>query len=292
MGKSISAGITGITALSVIGSIIIRLPLSSVDGSDILAMIIASAAGVLIFLAFYPSLSKLLTIEKLSSNRIKGAFITICCVVSVALLLAIAVFTLVDFCEFVRAIVLPEYNKGILFAAILTVAVIIGTKELKTLSKTALVLICVTLLSVAVIFLLSVSDMSLKYVLPYKLPDMRGVFRTALSVFIKSFGETLLIVSAFGGDLEKKKSVVSGCIIGGVVITLCCLNTLLVFGGGFAAGLRYPYVIAVRTVGKGEVFSGMDIFLYVAVFFTCVMKTAAAVFGVKRLIRQFLEIKI
>ena len=291
MRKSISSGLVGLTALSTVGNLIISLPITKNDGSDILSVIIAAAFSFALFIFVYPLLEKFMNSEKMGNGIVLRVIRIAVYLLLQAVLILITVTTLCDFSAFTVNTVLPNRDSGLIFAVFAVTAFIIGTNKMSALSKTATIFLIITVLLTAIIFLLSIPDMTLKYLTPREDLDLFGTTKTAFSVFISSFAQSFLICVASGAELRDKRSALIGSAIGGVIIVLCLLNTLLVFGGEFSGELSYPYISAVKTVGTGDVFSGMEGFLYVTVFLSCIMKTAFSFFGIKLLSLKISKIK-
>ena len=291
MKKGISAGLASLCALGIAGDFLIKPSLSSNDGSDIVGILFAAMMSLALYLFLYPLLSHPF---RKNEDEIKGAkrwiYATAYLVLS-ALLIGIAVFSLYDLTLFTVSVVLSGVPKAVSLVAFALTALIIASKRISSLSKTAVVLFFVTVLSVVVIFLFSLSHMSLKYVLPLNSINLKAVIKTALSVLIGGFLQGLILALGISGEVSGVKSVAAGNIAGGGLILLSSLNTLLVFGGGFASTLSYPYTAAVRTVGAGDIFSGMDGFLYIAVFFCSIIKISLALYGVKSLSVKIYRIK-
>lgn len=273
----------GLTALSVVGNITISLPLTYNDGSDIISVLISSAFSFLLIIFFYPIVAKFFSSDAFSSKKSLRILKIPVLVFFQAVLILIAVITICDFSLFTSRTVLPEVNLGFIFVALAVVGFILGMGKMSALSKTATVSLLAIMVLSAVIFAFSVPDMSFKYIKPRESFDIFSAIKTSLSFFLSSFAQGFVLVSIIGGKVSDKRSVIIGTAVGGVIILLAVLNTLLVFGGEFAGELPYPYISAVKTVGERDVFSGMEGFLYVTVFLSCIIKTALSVFGVKLL---------
>ena len=290
MRKSLSGGLLGLSGLSAVGSLLISLPLSYNDGSDIISLLISSAFSFMLIIFFYPVAVKFFGSD-FPSNKVLRFLKIFVFIFLETVLIIIAVTTICDLSSFTKRVVLPEVNLGFILTVFGIVGFIIGTGKISALSKTATVsLLAVAVLSV-VIFAFSVPDMSFKYIKPRESFDMFSALKTSLSFFLSSFAPGFVLVSVIGGKISDKRSVMIGSAVGGAIILLAVLNTLLVFGGEFSGELSYPYVSAVKTVGEKDVFSGMEGFLYFTVFLSSIIKTALAFCGIKLLSKEIYEIK-
>lgn len=291
MKKSVSTGLIGLVALGVTGDFIISLPLSSDDGSDILGMLIAIVFSFAAILAVYQPLCRLFALDPKSLPITGRASLAVLYILALAFLLGMTVCTLMEFAEYASAIVLQQVHKGVIFAVATITAALIAGKGMIALSKCAAILMIVSAVLVVAIFLFSIPKMSLKYIIPNGLPDIGSAFHTALAVYFRSFASIMLPISVIGASVKGIRSVIFGNAVGAGFVMLCVLNTLLVFGGGFASKLPYPYTSAVSTVSLGDIFSRMDGFLYVTVFFTCIMKLAVTLYGIKTVGKKLEHLK-
>ncbi len=291
MEKRVSIGLVGLTALAIAGNFIIALPLSSDDGSDVLGLLLAIGASFLLFGLGYPLLSRFFNIKP---GGLRGAvrylYLAVL-VVFMGIIALIGIDTLTSFAEFTADVVLPSLSVGLILTAIFLTALFIASKNIGALSKMGTVLFLICLAFSLIIFLLSLGDMSLKYLLPKNGVDLTNVLYESGEVFFSAFSEAFILVSALSVYLGDKKSATIGNAAGAVIIILCCLNTILVFGGGFAGSIEYPYVAAVRAVGSGDVFSGTEGFLYVSVFFCSILKCALSFFGIKGIAQKIYQLK-
>lgn len=290
MKKAVSMGLIGLTALSIAGNFLISLPLSSDDGSDILGSGIAVILSFLAVIFLYPPLTKLFSKDIRRWSRPEKILLSAAYILIEAALIYTAVITLTEFSEFVGSVMLPNVHISVIFAVFTAAAALISRKG-AALSKTAVVLLFIAAALVVTIFLFSIPKMSFKYIVPTGFPDIFTSLKISLSVFLKSFAGALLPIAVAGRTVKGIKSVLIGNAAGAGIVMLCMFNTLLVFGGGFASTLRYPYTSAVSTVAMGEIFSGMDGFLYVTVIFTCIVKTALIFHTTRMLANKLSEIK-
>ncbi len=290
MKKTVSTGLVGLISLAVAGNFLISLPLSADDGSDLLGTGIAVVFSFLTIILFYRTLTTLFSKDINSvSNSVKISLIAVY-LLAEAVLIYTAVITLTEFSQFAASVMLPNVRTSVIFATFVLAAALISRKK-TALSKTAAVLLFITAVLVIVIFIFSVPKMSLKYVLPMGKADIGDSLKTALSVYLKSFAAIFIPISVIGCRVKGMKSVIIGNSVGMSIIVLCMLNTLLVFGGGFASTLSYPYTSAVSTVAMGDMFSGMDGFLYVTVIFTCIIKTALVFYAIRVLASKISDVK-
>lgn len=82
---------------------------------------------------------------------------------------------------------------------------------------------------------------------------------------------------AFAGKNNKAPTAL-GIAIGGLLLGVCILSSVLLFGLPFAAKLPFPYLEAVSCVAIGRLFSRMDLFLYTVYMLTSLVKTVVLIF--------------
>lgn len=290
MKEKESMGLIPLVALSTVGNFIISPVLSSDDGTDIITPILATLISILVVILLKP-LAPILFVENDSkSSKITLIFRGIIYTLTNFYLLVTAVFIVKEFCEYANSVVLPNVPISVLFALIVILAIISALGKLDKLLKTSLILFFVTALFSIVIFVFSVPKMDFKYIVPTSMFNIKNVLQNSGIIYIRTFGEVITPIILIGGLKKAREIFVSNILAGGIIL-LCILNTLLVFGGGFAATLKYPYSEAVSAVNLGDIFSRMDGFVYIIIFITSYMKIALILYSVKELGKKLYRMK-
>ncbi len=288
--KSVNLGVASIISLSSAGGFLIGLPLSSDDGSDILALVISVILSFGLIALLYKPLGAVYSAKP--SNLSQAVCLAAVYVISLALLAGIAVFSLIEFSQYAKEIMLPSVQIGVVFLITALLAFYITTKGITAFGKTALIFAVLTLVLGIVVFLFSIPKMSVKYLIPTGFPSLKNALYTSVLFYLKSFGQTLFPMFIIGGKQRDIKSSFIGNALGGVLVAFGLLNTVLIFGGGFASTLDYPYTSAVSTVNLGNIFSRMDGFLYVMIFFCSIIKISFIFYCIKILSDKINELKI
>lgn len=202
------------------------------------------------------------------------------------LFLILIVFTLSSFCEFAAPFMLS--TKNIFFPSCLTflIALLLGGKKDTVLYKISLIILPVTLTTLILIAAFSVQFMDAKYLAVYKLPDASFI-KVYLPIYLKltASAAPLLVFC----DKVKYKSLASSYLIAFLVIAVCFINVLGIFGSELASTLNYPYAVAVSTASMGEIFSRLDGFFYAICFFATLIKTGLCVFSFKQGLVKFIS---
>ncbi len=289
MEKSVRGGTASIVFLCSIGSFFIKLPLSSDDGSDIVAALFAFLLSAISVFIIYHPLCRLLSAE--NGKAAKKYFLIPFKLLFIGAVLVFAVFTLCELAEYTEAVVLQGRSRFLIFAFLAALALYIAFRNQTALSKTALVISLAVSAGLIIIFLFALSSMNFKY---FGLGEGFNIKKSSTDgflIYLKTAFEGLIIAGGSTYLLKNTKSALLGTAASSIAMVAAFVITLLVFGGGFAATLEYPFTSAVGIVGRGEVFSGMDGFLYIIIFLTAVFKSGAAFFAVKALAESLKKCK-
>lgn len=105
-----------------------------------------------------------------------------------------------------------------------------------------------------------------------------NVILTQTIPYIKSVTLPSLLL-CFYAKITKasKKSAFGGLFCGNLLLAVCILNSVLLFGSDFAGKLKYPYASAISTVTLGNLFTRMDGFAYLIFFASVIVKITVCV---------------
>lgn len=106
-----------------------------------------------------------------------------------------------------------------------------------------------------------------------------GVGSAFVRVFAPVAVAVIYISVALGRRLSSSRTLATswGLILGGGVLTVCFLNSLLILGASMGDIYGYPYVAAVSTVTAGKLFARMDGLLYMMYFGAATVRAAVSV---------------
>lgn len=285
MAKRVN-GVFSSVAISIAASTVISLPISSSDGNDIAAVAVAA-----LFTALFVTLGFYLIPRLIYRKGGKAVIPKLASLLASAAMAVYIVFTLREFSEFTASEVLPKAPLWAVFFLFFAVAAVLAAGSLSSLRKTAMIFFTVATALTILIFLFSIPKMSFKYIIPSGMPDMSFAIKKGLSIATKVSVPAVIAESVVFGEERQMRGAFYGSIFGSVLLLTFTLNTLLVFGGGFAATLRYPYVSAVSTANMGDIFSGLDGFLYVSVFLFCIFKISILLYGIKTAAKNISSLK-
>lgn len=269
-------GVFSSVAISIAASTVINLPISSSDGNDIAAVMVSAlftALFVTVGFYFFPRL--------IYREGGKAIISRTASLLASAAMVAYLVSTLCEFSEFTVGEVLPRAPLWAVFFLFSAVALVIAGGSLSSLRKTAMIFFLTATALTVLIFIFSIPKMSFKYIIPSGLPDMSFALKKGISIAFKVSLPAVITESVVFGEERRVRGAFFGSIVGSALMLLFTLSTLLVFGGGFAATLNYPYVSAVSTANMGDIFSGLDGFLYISIFLFCIFKISILLYGIK-----------
>ena len=281
MEKSVRGGEAAIIFLCSIGAFFIKLPLSSDDGTDLAALLFAFLLSILSVFVIYRPLIHLLNVGK---GRLQRAVLPIKILV-IGGFLIFTVDTLAQLSAYTEKVVLQGRSRGLIFIFLAALFVTVAKVGQKALSKTAVALALIAAAALATVFVFFLPSANFKYLGMTEVAKLGEAFFDGVFIYFKTAFEGLVTAAAAAGSATKIKNAMLGTALASLAISAAFFITLLVFGGGFAETLRYPFTSAVGIVGRGEVFSGMDGFLYLIIFVTSVFKGAAALFGAAKVAR-------
>ena len=97
----------------------------------------------------------------------------------------------------------------------------------------------------------------------------------AVIAFLPSTLLPIIILPFFDIYLSEnrdKKSILKGYFAGSLLLIVCLLNVLLIFGNELSAKIDFPYSEAISTVTAGNIFMRLDGFSYYVFFMSCLVK--------------------
>lgn len=190
------------------------------------------------------------------------------------------IVTLRNYVTFSDKIILPEISSffpTLLFLALLW---LICREKDSVLLKLSLVSTVLVFSVVILLFLFSLDNMSVKALIPERLPTIKEVGYQMLSYVAMSFIEGVVLIG-FLKD-KSKKTMMGGFLSGAAVLFIILIQCLAVFGYNLITELNYPYASAMSVITFGDKFSRMEGFSYLVYFSCTLIKTAVCVKAAKK----------
>lgn len=264
----------GISAFFIMGQFVITLPFIK-SFYSLSGFVLSAVAGVLLCLVLLPLSKKILSCKH---SFFKGIILS-----SVSVF---ALFILSDtfktFCGFVADVLLDSSRD---FAVVLFSAVCLyfAFRRQEDVLKFSLLGVIYTLVVILGFTLLMLPNFKVQNI---TLPESFNVLQLAdgfKTEFLNIFLPTVLLCFyqyAINGSM-RKSAVFVGIITGAVILAVCGLSAILLFGSEFSSVLNYPYLSAVSCVSVGKLFSRLDAVLYFCFFFSCLLRIQVCIFTVK-----------
>lgn len=287
--REYSVHIACAAALFLLSGTLTVLPQKGANELSLLGFAVAAITVFILAALLLPLTVKLLSFKlKSSVMRVYRATLHI------AVCIFTAIFAAMRFGIFVgyaQDIMLPHTPK-IIVALIFFAAVILpSTGEKGIIMKFSLFSLFVTAAAVIFFFAASFGELELENIVLHRLPETVGIVKQALPYFLKLFPPIIIIyiyVRIFFGK-EKHRAAVCGTAMGLILLGICILNVLLLFGAPLAAKLDYPYTAAVSTASFGELFTRMDGFSYFIYFSAETVQLAMCVSLICELLKRLGE---
>lgn len=272
-----------LAAIFLVGNAAVTIPYAGADRNTFLGFLISA----LIALPIFCTVAFLL-------NRLKippqGAFRTLLkatgLILSVFILLGAAV-CFRNYRLFVSRDMLPKTPAVLISIGFAVSVLMLVLSPHGTLLKFSLFSFILTAVITGILFAASLPRLNPDTVILLRKPEPSEVYEQTkpylLNVFIPALPVLLYERQVFGRVRIKRS--LWGVALGSVVLGLCLLGTLMLFGAAVAAELEFPYAASISTVTVGNLFTRMDGFAYFVYFAGCIIKISASISVVK----SFLE---
>lgn len=280
---------SALTALFILGNGVIIFPKAEADEYTFLAYILCAAATFLLYLILTPLINKVYGFKATeNTRRYKKALLIIIYFLTAAACFFFAVSAFVDFSLFVSELILKDLPKAIAFLVFLLIVVFFALRRQEDFLKFSLLAFTFTALIVAFFFLASLSDYSLDSIFIYTLPDFKAFFPQIKEYLFNPVFSVLLVAVYEVCVFKRVRKSVSlwGVALGFLLLGLCILNSVLLFGTHLAAILDYPYASAISTVTIGRLFTRLDGFSYFVYFAACITRITVCLFLIKALFQK------
>ncbi len=278
-------------ALALAAASVINLPPFHSDRADIIGIVAAILFSTVFITLGYLVISKILFSKSAGIAPVKKAFYLLANLVAGLFMALIAALTLKEISEFTVLEVLPEAEVWSVFLLFAVVAIALTKGSDSSTEKTAAIFFTLGVVLTLLIFFFSLPKMSFKYIMPNGAPDITSALINGLKTALRISAGVIVAEAVVFGKFGCTKAVFFGGIAGGILMLLFALNTLLIFGSDFAGSLRFPYVSAVSTAAMGDIFSGLDGFLYIIVFLFSVFKIFLLFRGIKTVAANIARVK-
>lgn len=278
-----------LATLFIIGNGVIIFPTAIADEYTFLAYLLCSAVSILLFLIFGGFISKIYSFTPTSHTKLyKKALLTILYFATAAITLCYTVETFWDFSFFVSELALKDFPIVSCFLLVLAMAVFFALCKNEAFYKFSVIALCFTASVIVFFFLASAENYRIGNIFIFSLPPIKN-FIPQLEEYIKGLILPVLLFLCFKTLVLKevpKSYTFWGMLSGVVLLGLCILNSVLLFGTRFAGTLDYPYASAVSTVTIGRLFTRLDGFSYFVYFAAAIVRINVCIILIKSLFEK------
>ncbi len=273
-------------AFFVLGNAVTVLPVSNADSYTFLGYVLSAAVLFLLFLVLYPLCLKLFC----DGNKKGIAKILQTAVYAAAMVFA--VFCLGDaFSSFIyisARLLLPEASNFAVIVILLAVTAYFGSKRQENVLKFALVAFPFCLVIILFFFLASAGEFNWRSVFVFSPPSFKNLLEQTYA-YLKnpvSFCLLLPVYEVLFFKNRDKRPLFAGTLTGFLLLALCLLNSLLLFGPNLSGKLDFAYCEAVSSVSVGRLFTRLDGFAYLIFFVSILLRITVCVFIIKTLLKR------
>lgn len=263
--EKFSPHILGLSSLYILGNGALIFPLSDTDEFGFSTYLIA----LLTLVVFYLAVSFLL--DKIKFPKILSAV----CLVFVAVgALFVGAETFKDIINFAKQIVLPESSAFFIVLGFGVVAVYFALKPFETVFKFSLISFVLVLIVILFFFIAPMDKYNLRNIYIFRLPDFESFLSQFGVYFINPVLQSVVLAAFLKMGFGKSGGNVAniGVFIGGILLSLCILAPILLFGAKLSGNFEFPFSSTAETVTVGRLFTRLDGFVYFMYFTTSLIK--------------------
>lgn len=272
-----SSHTVALSAIFIIGSAVINLPVNGSNEFSFLAFMITAVLLVGVYWLFGAILNKI-NVTKNSKPISK--------VLYAVFILSAGVFALFCFAEtflsltqFVSKIILPQTPKFFVAVIFISVIVFFALKSKESILKFSLITFVLITAVIVFFFIAPMDKYELRNIYIFKLPHFAEILTQMNPYLINPLSHSIIlpIYLKLEWGKTKGKSGVLGAVIGCVLLSVCVLSPILLFGAGVSGELQFPFASAVSTVTVGRLFTRLDGFAYFVYFVSALIKSCVLV---------------
>lgn len=257
--SSFSKHFVALFALFILSNAVITLPSKNADRFTFLGFLVCFIISFILYCLILNLNSK----------------ITLYLAVLPAFYLALDAF--LDYLNFISQNLLPETQRFfIIFPLVLTVIVFAKSKT-SAILKFSLLSFVFCALAICFFFFATAKDFEISNIFIKSVPNLKTLWVQTLPYLKKIVLPSALLPLYANIKNQQKKTAFGGLITGYILIGVCLLNSLLLFGNEFSGLLDFPYASAISTVTFGNLFTRMDGFSYFIYLVGCLIKITVCI---------------
>lgn len=262
-----------ISALFILGNAVIILPTGNANEFTFLGYLAAAVLGFLLYLIVLPA-AKRLFCENAAIGKSKFLKAGLCLVYTFTAIFALwcAADAFGNFISFINKVILPD--TPIFFTAAIFTAVVafFATRRQEDILKFFLIAFWFVLAIILFFFVATSFKFNLRNIFVFELPKMKTLISQAKPYFFNPLIPALLlpVYNVLTFKNVRPGAAFTGLASGLILLGLCIIGSILLFGAPLAGRLPYPYSSAISTVSIGRLFSRLDGFSYF-IYFACAL---------------------
>lgn len=275
-------------ALFILGNAVIVLPSKNADKFSFLGFLVAAVLGVALYLIALPA-AKILFSGNIANKNLPFKIFSAVVFLTVAVFAAFcAADTFSDFASFVKDILLKDTTMFFIAAIFLFVVIFFSIRRQEDTLKFFLIAFWFSLAIISFFFVALAFRFDLKNIYIFELPKLKELYSQTKPYILNPVLPTVLLpiykVAVFGKSRASRS--LAGVILGYLLLGLCVVSAVLLFGSALAGKLEYPYSSAVSTVSIGRLFSRLDGFSYFIYFVAALAKITVSIFVARKSVER------
>ncbi len=281
-----------ICVLFILGNAVISLPTKNANEFTFLGYMSAVAVGAVLYLIAIPIAKKVFSNEAKSQSAVCKAGLC-------AVYICLAVFSVfcgadafLNFIHFTKSVILPDTPLSLISIIFLAVIIFFSRVRQEDILKFFLIAFWFVLAVVIFFFIATAFKFNLRNIFIFKLPDLNGLFSQAKPYIINPILPSILLPFYSTAVFNKARSGALWCgyFSGTVLLGICVIGSVLLFGPVLSGELSYPYSSAISTVSIGRLFSRLDGFSYFVYFGGALAKITICIFIAKITLKKINEL--
>ncbi len=281
-----SAALTG---LFILGNGVIIFPAKNADEYTFLGYILAAAAAFLLYFCLIPLINKLYRADNTSALKTyKKILLAVFYFLTAVFSLWYGVEAFANFTAFASALLLQDFSNWVPVLIFLFTVIFFTSRRQEDFLKFTLLAFCFAAAVIIFFFIASLGNFKFDNIIILNVPKLSEIYPQFKEYFFNPLLPTLLIgiYEACVFEKVRPKATFWGLGLGFILLGMCILNSVLLFGPRLAAILDYPYASAVSTVTIGRLFTRLDGFSYFVYFAAGLTKICVCLFLVWAMLKK------
>ncbi len=270
MNKQLEFGphIIAVSALFVLGNGGLIFPKAGAGQFGFTAYIIS----VILLLILYICVGVLW--DKFSADCGKTAYTVLLSVISVFALF-VGSESISSLADFIGQIMLPSIPKFFIFLLLGITVIYFALKRVEGLLKFSLISFALAVVVILFFFVGGADKYELRNIFVFRLPRFSELLSQIKPYIANPVLQGVILPvflrQSFGTIRTKQGS--AGVILGAVLLGICILSPILLFGAALSGSLDFPFASLVSTITVGRLFTRLDGFAYFVFFVSAVIKS-------------------